>query len=298
MSNDDSKVKLAFERDCVVLPLDCLNASVPLPPQVKSTAKYSQIRASVKAIGLVEPIVVFQNAGRPGVFQVLDGRLRLEALKDLGESNALCLISTDDEAYTYNRRVSRLSAIQEHRMISKAAQSGVSTKALSLALDLSEDTVRSRFRLLDGICSEAVRLLADKPVPHGLFKVLRQVKPFRQIDIAQAMINLNNFSLKLAGAMLQATAAELLTEEVAARSVKSGPTEALQRLERELAALQEDTKLLEESYGPANLQLEIIKTYLSKTLLNNAAVVRWLARTRSEYLEQLQMIAELKKLPA
>jgi len=30
------------------------------------------------------------------------------------------LISTDDEAFTYNKRISRLSAVQEHRMIAKA----------------------------------------------------------------------------------------------------------------------------------------------------------------------------------
>ena len=73
---------------------------------------------------------------------------------------------------------------------------------------------------------------------------------------------------------------------------------ALQRLERELAAVQADTRLLEEGYGPANLQLEIIKTYIGKTLLENAAVVRWLAKTRSEYLQQLQFIAEIKQLPS
>lgn len=69
-------------------------------------------------------------------------------------------------------------------------------------------------------------------------------------------------------------------------------------LERELAAVQADTRLLEEGYGPANLQLEIIKTYIGKTLLENAAVVRWLAKTHSEYLQQLQFIAEIKQLPS
>jgi hypothetical protein len=65
-----------------------------------------------------------------------------------------------------------------------------------------------------------------------------------------------------------------------------------------LAAVQADTRLLEEGYGPANLQLEIIKTYIGKTLLENAAVVRWLAKTHSEYLQQLQFIAEIKQLPS
>jgi hypothetical protein len=36
-------------------------------------------------------------------------------LKDRG--SALCLICTDDEVYTYNKRTNRLAIIQEHRMI-------------------------------------------------------------------------------------------------------------------------------------------------------------------------------------
>ena len=48
------------------------------------------------------------------------GHLRIEALKDAGASEVECLVSTDDEAFTYNRQVSRLAPIQEHKMIRKA----------------------------------------------------------------------------------------------------------------------------------------------------------------------------------
>ena len=55
--------------------------------------------------------------------------------------------------------------------------------------------------------------------------------------------------------------------------------------------------LLEESYGPANLQLVIIKNYI-KSLLETARVVRWLAKFQREYLQQLQLIADVKTLPS
>ena len=32
----------------------------------------------------------------------------------MGETEVTCLISTDDEAFTYNKRVNRLAIIQEH----------------------------------------------------------------------------------------------------------------------------------------------------------------------------------------
>ena len=112
----------------------------------------------------------------------------------------------------------------------------------------------------------------------------------------QAMINLGNYSIKLATAMLQMTPADQLTEEATAKAQSSGPTEALQRLERELAATQAYTRLLEEGYGPSSLQLEIIKNHIGTCLLENAAVVRWLAKKHPEYLQQLQRIADIKEL--
>jgi hypothetical protein len=297
--NEKSKtVKLGFERDCIQVALEFMEPGLPLPPGVKETVKYRQIKVSVETIGLVEPVVVTLHREKPGFFMVLDGRMRVEALRDLGVKTALCLISTDDEGYTYNKKVNRLSAIQAHRMIVRAAERGVSIQQLASALDVTPGAIRQQFRLLDGICSEVVTLLADKPATYGMFRVLRQMKPFRQIDVAHAMVNLGSYSVKLALAMLQATTPEQLTEKASAKVQSGTPTEALQRLERELAALQADTKLLEEGYGPANLQLEIIKTYVGKSLLENVAVVRWLAKNQAEYLEQLQIIADIKQLPA
>jgi hypothetical protein len=65
----------------------------------------------------VEPPTVWPDAENPGVYFLLDGLLRIEALKDLGQTTVECLVATDDEAFTYNKRINRLSAPQEHRMI-------------------------------------------------------------------------------------------------------------------------------------------------------------------------------------
>lgn len=296
MNQQQKPVLLGFEQDCVDVPLDLMRASKSLPTAIKQSMKYLQIRTSVGAIGLVEPIVVFPDAERDGGYLVLDGHLRAEALRDLGHTHARCLVSKDDESYTYNKRVNRLSVVQEHRMIVKAVEGGTSIDLLVVPLGLSADAIRQRFRLLDGICAEAIALLADKPATRGMFNVLRQMKPFRQIDVAQAMINLNNYSLKLALAMLNGTSADQLVPKAAAKAQRSGASETLRRLERELAAVQADTKLLDESYGPANLQLTIIKTHI-KSLLENVNIVKWLAKFHREYLQQLQLIADIKHLP-
>jgi len=284
-------VNLAFEQHCIQIPISKLLLSKKMAPTITRSAKYQQIKISIKAIGLVEPLVVIPHIKLEGSYLVLDGHLRTEALRELNVEMALCLISTDDEGFTYNKSVNRLSSVQEHKMIVRAHENGVAAETLSAALGISALAIRERFRLLDGICNEAISLLADKPIPRGVFPVLRGMKAFRQIDVANIMINLNNYSLKFARAMLHATSPEELTNPKKPKILSGNALETLQRLERELALVQADTKLLEESYGPANLQLTIIKTHI-KSILDNARIVKWLLKSNPEYLEQLQLIAE------
>jgi hypothetical protein len=287
------QVHLGFENHTIKIPVDRLIYSQPLAPTIKNGTKYQQIKISIKAIGLVEPLVVIQHPEHKDKFLLLDGHLRAEAMKDLNVQEATCLISKDDEGYTYNKSVNRLSSIQEHRMIVQAHENGVDAKTLAAALGISVDAIRERFRLLNGICDEVATLLADKPVPKRVFPVLKCMKAFRQIDVANIMINLNNYSLKFAMAMLHATPPDQLVESNKIKAAKnSSALESLQQLEKELALVQADTKLLEESYGPDNLQLTIIKTHI-KTILNNARVINWLSKSNKEYLEQLQLIAEM-----
>ncbi|MCP2086829.1 UNVERIFIED_ORG: hypothetical protein J2Y81_002846 [Paraburkholderia sediminicola] len=139
-------------------------------------------------------------------------------------------------------------------------------------------------------------MLSDKRAPRRAMSILRQMKPFPQIDVAHAMINLDNYSGKFVLAMLETTSPDQLVEEEHKDPNRAGAVEAIQRLERELAVLQADTKLLEENYGPNSLKLVVIKSYVAK-LLDNVRIVRWLAQFRSEYLQQLQIITEIKTLP-
>ncbi len=144
----------------------------------------------------------------------------------------------------------------------------------------------------------AIVLLAEKPTTSGLVKVLRQMKPLRQIDVGQTMVNLNTYSTRLAVALLRNGSPDQLIPEVAQRSADATPSEALKRLEQELAALQADTETLQEGFGPAGLQLGIIKTHVGTALLNNAAVVRWLAKRRPDHLQQLKKLSEIRQLPS
>lgn len=288
--------KNAFLDECVrvevanILPLKISR------PAVKESLKYQQILASIQDVGLVEPPAVTPVPGRGGHYFLLDGHLRIEALKDLGELEVDCLVATDDDTYSYNKRTNRISAVQSNKMIVRAMERGVSAERLGKALGLSPQTIKQKFRLLNGICAEAISLLGDTDCPANVFNLLRQMKPLRQIEAAELMIGNRNLSVLLAKALLAATPSDQLAVPRKNQPDQQISAESIARLERELAALQMQIKTVEEDYGPDVLHLTVIKGYLAK-LLANAAVVRWLARHQPEFLKEFQSIAKLTELP-
>jgi hypothetical protein len=291
-------VAWGFERGSVSVSIDALLAMKPLRLDVKMSAKYRQIVTSIKAVGLVEPPVVIPASDQPGVYYVLDGHLRLEALRDLGVATVDCLISRDDETFTYNKRVNRLSAPQEHRMIARAIERGVSEVRLAEALGINVTGIQRRARLMDGIAEDAVELLKDSPCSLAVFDVLRKMGPMRQREAAELMVGHSNFGRPFVMAILAATPdMQLASGKRRRKQTTSTVTrEQVARLERELATLQVQIKAVEETYGLDNLHLTVARAYLVK-LLGNARVVRWLAQQKPEYLTEFQSIAELTSLP-
>jgi hypothetical protein len=293
----DNRVSLGFERETVTVPIDAIVALKSLREGVRESRKFAQIVSSIKAIGLVEAPAVVPDTQHPGKYFLLDGHLRIEALKQLEVQSVDCLIATDDETYTYNKRVNRLPPVQEHRMIVRAIERGVASAMIADALGLEVQSIRRRFRLLDGITPEAADMLKDTNCSMKVFDILRRMSAVRQIEAADLMIGQNNFTLMFARALLAATPDEqLVAQRKSIRPDASGPTsQQIARMERELAALQTQVKSVEDSYGIDNLHLTVARGYIAK-LLGNARVSRWLSNHRQEYLGEFQRIAEIEAI--
>jgi len=258
-----------------------------LPKQIKKTRKYQQIAASIQEIGVIEPPVVAR--GRNGTFLMLDGHLRIEVLKELGVAGVACLVATDDEAFTYNKRINRLATIQEHKMILKAIKNGVPQERIAKALDVNVSSIREKRRLLEGICPEAVELLKDKHCPITTFRSLVKMKPMRQVEVIQVMIDMDNYSVSYAKALLAATPQDQLVDTERPKNFKGISAEQIARMETEMAKLQRDMKLIEDSYGPDYLNLVLARGYLA-SLIGNNKVLRYLMKNHSGILAEFQKI--------
>jgi ParB-like chromosome segregation protein Spo0J len=282
-------VKVGFERAITTLPISALLPLKAVSEAIKRSAKFKQIAQSVAEIGIIEPLVVSRSRDQKGQYLLLDGHVRHAVLLDMAATEVRCLVAADDEAYTYNKRINRLATVQEHFMIVRAVERGVSEEKLAKALNLDVRGIKRRRVLLVGICPEAVELLKDKSVNSRTFDILRKMKPMRQIEAAELMATAGNYSLSYARALLAATRQADLVKSDEPKKIAGMTPEQMARMEREMEKLQRDLKTVESRYGEDVLQLVIASGYLSK-LVGNAEVKRYLSQHHPEILSEFRAI--------
>lgn len=96
MNNENSKPNetrptIAFAMDPIRLPLDSLLPTRKVRDEAK-IKRYATILASIKEVGVIEPLMVFPTKGKADTYMILDGHLRHCALKELRHTEADCLV--------------------------------------------------------------------------------------------------------------------------------------------------------------------------------------------------------------
>jgi hypothetical protein len=288
-------VQLACQSNLLEVALEKILPMRLIDDGIKKTSKYRCIEASIIELGLIEPLVVFPQSQTDGCYMLLDGHVRHLILKSLGLTSAKCLISTDDEGFTYNHKVNRLSAIQEHFMILRAIKNGVTEGRIARCLNVDVQSIRHKRDLLEGICPESVQLLREKRANVNALRELRKVKPMRQIEISELMIAANNYSAGYAKCLVTATPSELLMDPERGKVNRGLSSEDISRMEHELDSLGREFKVIEESHGKNVLNLVLVVGYLRK-LLENTRIVRYLSNHHCEILTEFQKLIEARNL--
>ena len=291
------EVKMAFEAAKLRIAIADIQPLKLVSSAVKKTPKYAQIAVSIREIGIVESPVVARDRSEPGKYLLLDGHIRIDILKDMGEADVTCLVSTDDEAFTYNKRVNRIAMVQEHRMILKAVERGVSEERIAKALNVDVQTIRRKRQLLEGICPEVAEILKDKHIAIHTFAELRKIVPLRQIEAAELMVAMNKYTVSYAKSLVAATPQTQLVESSKPKRVKGLTDEQVALMERESVSLEREFRIAEKSYGTDHLDLVLTNGYLGK-LLGNARVVRYLAQHHRDILTEFQKLAEMETAAA
>lgn len=287
---------VGFDLKTRMIALDALLPSKKVPDGAMSSRKFQQIRTSIVEVGLIEPLSVSQPDALKAEYLLLDGHMRVLALREMGETQAPCLIATDDETYTYNNRINRLSTIQEHYMLRRAIDRGVSKERLARAFNLDISSIDKRVNLLEGVTPGAVVLLRDHQFTPEVARVLRKMRPERQVEAVELMISANAINVTYAVALLNATPPEQLVGNHRPPKVKPAATsEQMAKLEREMDKVQGQYKQAEQTYGADLLHLTVAKGYLTR-LLGNEAVRRYLNQHQAEILEEFQALVDANAL--
>ena len=280
---------LGFDLETYQVPLDQLLPSKKIMDGTMSTRKYKQVVSSIHEIGLIEPLSVIQLDPKKSEFLLLDGHLRVLALKELGMETAPCLMAKDDETFSYNHRINRLSTVQEHYMLRRAIDRGVSRERLARAFNVNLSSINRRINLLEGICPEAIDLLQDKQFTPDVTRILRNMKAARQVEAVELMVASNTITVAHAEALLKATPPEQRADLKPAERDKTSPIEQIVKLEKEMSQVQTQYKDAEQNYGSDLLNLVVAKGYLTK-LLSNEAVNSYIQRHEPEILEQFELV--------
>ena len=286
-------VHLAFEMTSLRIPLVDIEPIRTVPLAVKRSIKFRQIFASIAEVGIIEPPVVVPKRDTKDKFQLLDGHLRLSVLQERGDTDVVCLVATEDEAITYNKRINRIATVQEHKMILKAIEQGVPEERLARALNVNISSIRNKRRLLEGICEEAATLLQDRMVPLNTFRELKRLKPMRQIEVAETMLAMNRFSRPYALSLVAATPqSQLVSAEK--KTVRGLTNEQIDHMERESANVDREFRLIEQGYGTDHLHLVIATGYVCR-LTESIRIVHHLAKFHPEILSEFQKIVQIRQ---
>ena len=288
---------MAFEPESVSISVCDILPLKEVPASVRRSRKFRQIASAIRKVGIAQPPVVARHGTLKGKYLLLEGHLRIEALKQLGIDTVTCLVSLDDEAFTYNRLVNRLATIQEHRMILKLVERGIPGERIAETLNVNVRHIRAMTSLLHGICPEAAELLKDKRCPIVTIQTLKKMKPPRQVEAIELMTAMGNYTIVYAKALLAATPPDQLVDAAARRTPKGASPEQIARMEREMANLQRGIKGVEATYGSDHLHLILAVGYV-RSLLGNGAIARYLDRHHLAIREEFGRICEATAMGA
>ncbi len=173
----------------------------PLRERRVTQREYERIRASVKAIGLIEPLVVFPDSDG---FVITDGVVRYRALLELGVEVVPCIIGERREAFTGNRMVNRVSPVQENRMIEKSLEE-LDEQTIASALGIAGIAHRVKRTLLKQLHPDAAAAFDQGAITRTCAVELTHVKAARQQEIVTAMKSYKDYSIAFARSLILKT---------------------------------------------------------------------------------------------
>ena len=183
------------------IPLDQLVPMNERDLNFKSSRGYLRLLATIRAVGLLDPLAVYLEDGR---YVILNGYLRYKAVQELGAETVPCLVYAAKDAYTFNRMVNPLSHFEEMRMLEKSCER-VPERTLAKVFGMKSIRYRLAPTLLKQLHAQVAKAFEEEVLARNSVREMTSVQPERQLEILKEMKSKHNFSLAFLRALILGT---------------------------------------------------------------------------------------------
>jgi ParB family transcriptional regulator, chromosome partitioning protein len=257
----------------------------PLRDRKVNNREYQRILASLKAIGLIEPLIVFPEGDN---YLILDGVQRYRGLLELGIEVVPCILGKQREAFTGNRMVNRVSPLQEHRMIEKSLEE-LDEHTIAAALGMQGIGYRLKKTLLKKIHPDVAIAFDQGKLTRACAIELTHVKQARQREILTAMDGYKDYSIAFVRTQVLKTPAPMRE----GRARKHSPWDRSAQRKGELLKKLTDTEQKHDFYSRLYKQYTVDLLRLAvfaRSLLTNTRIRAYLDERHPTIVRQFETI--------
>jgi hypothetical protein len=257
----------------------------PLRERKVSKREFNRILGSIKAVGLIEPLVVYPEGND---YVILDGVQRYRALLELGVEVAPCILGRQREAFTGNRMVNRVSPVQEHRMIEKSLEE-VDEASIAAALGISTIGHRLKKALLKRLHPDVAAAFDQGKINRVCAREFTHVRPARQKEILDAMAGYKDYSTAFVRTLVVKTPPH--QRDTGRRKNNPWDRSAQRRndLLKQLAEAEQKHDFYSRLYKQYTIDLLRMAIYV-RTLINNTRVREYLQARHPSVVAQFEAI--------
>jgi hypothetical protein len=257
----------------------------PLRERKVSKREFNRILCSIKAVGLIEPLVVYPEGDD---YVILDGVQRYRALLELGVEVAPSILGRQREAFTGNRMVNRVSPVQEHRMIEKSLEE-VDEASIAAALGITTIGHRLKKTLLKRLHPDVAAAFDEGKINRACAREFTHVRPARQKEILDAMAGYKDYRTAFVRTLVVKTPPD---QRDAARRKNNPWARSSQRkndLLKQLADAEQKHDFYSRLYKQYTIDLLRMAIYV-RTLINNTRVREYLQARHPAVMAQFEAI--------
>jgi len=225
---------------------------------------FNKILSTIQTIGLVEPLCVYKENSS---YIILDGYLRYKAFQQLGVELVPCQIRQSKEAYTYNRMVNNLSAVQQSRMLRQSLGT-LNKKTIEEAFGIRSIQYRLATTVLKNLHPNVIKAVDKTLMSRRCATELTYVNRERQLQILKEMNRTKDYSISFARALVIKTPTEMRSRNKKRKKPWAISSEKKKQLVKKLEEVEKRYDFYSNLYRQYSVDLLKLCAYTRKVITN------------------------------